>query len=471
MPARTSAPWLALGFLTAAGGCHMPAAHPAGCGGDALPRQAVLARQLAADTAAEATCHPLRCGWSVLTEPGDYLRATAQGIFDKRLGLRLSPDPVPVDPDRPRLDPDELEEEMCKVSGNDLEPGDLRLYVDGGAALAALGHVIDEAACRIDVLMYLWDNDPLGWEVAHRLAAWAGPGRRLRVMVDGGGNLMSGLPPEAPTAEVNRVVCWLAGQPHVELLRTRNPCARFDHRKLVVADGRLAWSGGRNFTRPSFFEDHDLSYTLEGPLAARMAEVFETFWRDQGGEPADPPLPPPAPPTNTAARLVRTRPLERQFAQVLYHAVDRACHHVYVENPYFTDSRLLARLARARRRGADVRVVLTLQSGSAVIDGANRVTANRLLAAGVRVYLYPGMTHVKATAVDGRWAYLGTGNFDALSLRHNRELGLAVGGGPVLDVLEEVLFRPDMRPEWELGEPLPLSAADYTCEVLASLFL
>ena len=58
------------------------------------------------------------------------------------------------------------------------------------------------------------------------------------------------------------------------------------------------------------------------------------------------------------------------------------------------------------------------------------MTANRLLRAGVRVYLYPGMTHVKATTVDGLWAYLGTGNFDALSLRHNRELGLAVGRRP-----------------------------------------
>ncbi len=73
-------------------------------------------------------------------------------------------------------------------------------------------------------------------------------------------------------------------------------------------------------------------------------------------------------------------------------------------------------------------------------------------------------------SVDGRWAYLGTGNFDALSLRHNRELGLAVAGGSVLVALEEHLFLPDFRPEWELTEPLPLTPADYVSEALASLF-
>ena len=110
---------------------------------------------------------------------------------------------------------------------------------------------------------------------------------------------------------------------------------------------------------------------------------------------------------------------------------------MYVENPYLSDSHLIYLLAKARRRGADVRVVLTLKSDTQIFDHANRVTANRLLKAGVRVYLYPGNTHIKAMAVDGVWAYTGTGNFDNLSLRHNRELGLAVFDGPAIRELEE----------------------------------
>ena len=370
------------------------------------------------------------------------------------------------------MDAGVLEREIATKAGNELEPAEIRLLVEGPVALDALHRVIDGAVRRIDVLMYLWDSDPLGEEVAHHLAARAGPGLQVRVLVDGGGNLIDGLPKEASVADVNRVVCWLARQPYVEVVRSRNPVGRFDHRTLGIADGQLAWSGGRNFTGPSFFEYHDLSFTLAGPLAGEMGEIFEDYWERQGGVSRPSPLPAlPALAPNAAARLVRTRPNRRQLAQVLYLAVDRACHHVYVENPYLSDPLLVAKLILARRRGADVRVVMTVNSDSKAVDGSNRVTANRLLRAGVRVYLYPGLTHAKATTVDGLWAYLGTGNFDALSLRHNRELGVAVGSGTLIADLEKSLFFPDFRAEWELTKPLPLTAEDYFYDTVATLFL
>jgi cardiolipin synthase len=465
-------------------GCQAPPARLAGCDKDEplFGRKGVLARQLVADTAVAAASQPVRDTYNLLAELGVDLRAAAAGFYYKWVVLPLSPKPPPIDADRPTLDPAHLEAVLHRSAKSDLQSADIQLFVAGPEALAALSGVIEQAQCRLDVLMYLWDSDPLGEAVAHKLAAHASPQCPVRVLVDGGGNLIDGLPPSASTAEVNRVVCWLARQPHVQVLRTRNANARFDHRKLVVADGRIAWSGGRNFTAPSFFEYHDLSYTLSGPLAADTAALFDEFWRQQGG-PAAPPLPSPEeqrrgvtppvvpPDVDNLARLVRTRPLHRQLAQALYEAVDHARHHVYVENPYFTDPRLLEKLSAARRRGADVRVVLTLHSDSDAVDHSNRVTANRLLRAGVRVYLYPGMTHVKATSVDGLWAYLGTGNFDYLSLRHNRELGVAVAAGPVLAALERELFLPDFRAEWELTEPLPVTATDYWYELLASLFM
>jgi phosphatidylserine/phosphatidylglycerophosphate/cardiolipin synthase-like enzyme len=81
------------------------------------------------------------------------------------------------------------------------------------------------------------------------------------------------------------------------------------------------------------------------------------------------------------------------------------------------------------------------------------------------------MTHVKALAVDGCWAYTGSGNFDPLSLRHDRELGLAISAGPAIAELEQRLFGADCRPEWELHEPLPLAPGDRAAELLANLFL
>jgi cardiolipin synthase len=119
----------------------------------------------------------------------------------------------------------------------------------------------------------------------------------------------------------------------------------------------------------------------------------------------------------------------------------------------------------------DVRAVFTFSTRNDEVNRANRVVATRLRRAGVRVYVYPIMTHVKAAAVDGCWAYLGTGNFDMLSLRHNREIGLSVSAGPLIEEVEERLFETDFRPEWELTHPLPLTCYDYLCELLASLAL
>jgi cardiolipin synthase A/B len=222
----------------------------------------------------------------------------------------------------------------------------------------------------------------------------------------------------------------------------------------------------------AFFRQRDLSLTIAGPLAAELAETFDHDWQEQGGT-TTPPLSrePPAGALPNAARLVATGPDRHDLADAVYTALDHARHHVYVENVYFSDAGVVNRLAKARRRGADVRAVLTVASNSDVYNRVNRVTANRLLRAGVRVYLYPGMTHVKAAAVDGCWAYAGTGNFDPLSMRHDRELGVAVGAGPAIAELEERLFLPAFRDEWELKEPLPISAHDRALDLLAGLFL
>jgi cardiolipin synthase len=468
--------WVAVAglWLVLLAGCRAPAAHIAATNPHCplLSRSKQVACQLVVDSAVELAYHPLQHGRHLLTEPGEHLRAIADSIACKRLAC-LCGAPGPCNA-LGTLNPAALEHELERMTGRPLQPAHIQLYIDGQDALDALHALIDQATCSIDVLMFQWENDCVGRAVASWLAARAGPNLRVRVLVDGGGNLIFGQPEAGKHADVNAVVCELARQPYVELLRTRNPFGRFDHRKLVLVDGQAAWSGGRNLTRDSFFCQHDLSFVLTGPLTHELQECFDSFWREQGGaEPARgggvaARL---AQPANAAARLVCTSPTQLHLAQVVYRAVDRAQGYIYLENVYLSDCRLICKLCRARRRGVDVRVLLTLDAQSPVVNRANRVTANRLLRAGVRVYLYPSMTHVKAAVVDGCWAYLGTANYDNLSMRHNRELGVAIADGPIIGELEEGLFLPDLRPEWELCQPLPLQMGDYACELLANLCL
>ncbi len=437
-----------------------------------VPRHVGLVRRLAADCAVELGHHPVRTVTANLTETADALAAAGRGVAGKRILLPLRGPPGPIDSVRPTLDPVALEAELKRRTGSDLRPAHITFAHDGRGALAPLLAVIDGASCRLDVMMFIWECDDVGRAVARHLAARAAAGVAVRVLVDGGGTVFysdGGGP-----GPVKETVAWLARQPNVSLLRTHDGWARFDHRKLVVADEQTAWTGGRNFRAEAFTRQHDMTLVLTGPLVADLEHQFDCFWEEQGGKAvaarrrAEPPED--CGPECNLARLVGTGPLRHDLADALFLAIDHARDHIYLENPYLCDSRLLLRLAKARRRGVDVRVVLTIDTTPAIVNHANRVTANYLLRAGVRVYLYAGSTHAKALSVDGLWAYTGTGNFDALSLRHDYELGLAIGAGPAIRQLEEELLVPDFRPDWELKEPLPVTARDCASEVLACIF-
>jgi cardiolipin synthase len=466
--------------LTGCQGAAVPFLAPSEYG--APPRNIVACRQIVEDTAVVATHRPFETWWSLITESADHLRAMAQGGLGKRILLPLHGTPCPLPHDPEPLDPSALEADLRQLTGQELNPANVQLYIGGQEALDALEDLIARATHQIDVIMFQWENDPLGEALAARIAARAGPNLRVRVLVDGGGNLFFNEPDDLSTAKCNRVVAALMHHPYIEVVRIRNPFGRYDHRKLVLIDGRLAWSGGRNFSQAAFFEDHDLSFVLEGPLVPRLQQRFEKYWRTQTGSSEGPlhdalAAPEALPPCcdlshpNARARLLFSEPNKRQIARAIYRAVDLAKHRIYVENVYLTDSLLVYKLAQARRRGVDVRVVLTVESTTEIINRANRVVANRLLAAGVRVYLYPGMTHVKALTVDGCWAYVGTGNLDALSFRHNRELGLSISSSPLIGQLEARLFLPDQRPHWELTRPLKVHLCDYYAEMVASLCL
>jgi cardiolipin synthase len=475
-------------LLLCISGCQLPPAQPSGCTPYTAntSRHRVLTRQILCDTGAEIVQHPLRAGRTLLAGEAAWFSSAGRGIFGKRLGMRLHGMPPQLCSYSDGFDPALIEP--------GLQPAAVQLYRDGGEALAALEQLIDSAQFRIDVIMFIWEDDAVGESIAHRLAAAAAANRRVRILVDGGANLifapspatdpLPGSPPSVPSrqekpktaGEVNGAVCWLAHQPGVELIRIRNPCAHFDHRKLVLIDGKAAWAGGRNFTQPGFFVRHDISLTMQGPLVAQWQTMFENYWHEQGGKPecirpqtGETPAPPIV--ANAAARLVENAPTHHSLRQSLYHAIDHANRFVYLENPYLTDNGVIVKLARARRRGVDVRILFTIQSDTSSINHTNKVTANRLLAAGVRVYLYPGRVHTKAALIDGCWGYVGSGNFDLLSLYRNHELGVVFGPGPILYDLNQVLFQPDFNPDWELHAPLPLTVADYAYEMMAAFFL
>ena len=118
-------------------------------------------------------------------------------------------------------------------------------------------------------------------------------------------------------------------------------------------------------------------------------------------------------------RPLRTATGQVEIYRAQLEAINRARSYIYIENAYFGDDMILRALIRARQRGVDVRVIVPAENDSGIMQTSDQVIGNQLLENGARVYVYPGMTHVKAAIYDG-WACLGSANFNKMSLTSAR---------------------------------------------------
>ena len=111
----------------------------------------------------------------------------------------------------------------------------------------------------------------------------------------------------------------------------------------------------------------------------------------------------------------------------------------------------------------DVRVIMPLETDRGLITRDNALAANVMMENGIRVFVYPGMSHVKAAVYDG-WACFGSANFDRLSLRINKEINIATSHPAAVQRLLDELFVPDFARSRELEEPFPERWMDHLME-------
>ncbi len=115
-------------------------------------------------------------------------------------------------------------------------------------------------------------------------------------------------------------------------------------------------------------------------------------------------------------------------------------------------------------------MILPLVGNHGPVNKSNALAANAMLEHGIRVYLYPGMSHVKAAVFDG-WACLGSANWDKLSFRTNKELNIATSHPPAVRELERRVFDVDFEKSVELTEPFPERWSDHLAELVADYVL
>jgi cardiolipin synthase len=222
---------------------------------------------------------------------------------------------------------------------------------------------------------------------------------------------------------------------------------------------------------------HDLMMELRGPVVNELTNEFNKAWAHAGmlGDAGYvlqrlKPNPDSAEETGYPLRVLHTRPSSAEIFRAQRAAIRNARKYILIQNAYLTDDAMLYELAKARRRGVDVRVILPLVGNHGPVNKSNALAANAMMEHGIRVFVYPGMSHVKAAIIDG-WACLGSANWDKLSFRTNRELNIATSHPEYVQALMARIFEPDLNKSVELTEPFPERWSDHLVEVLADYVL
>jgi cardiolipin synthase len=313
------------------------------------------------------------------------------------------------------------------------------LYHDGAACLAALLEAIRSAHTEILLEMYWFGSDATGMRFADALREQAEKGVRVGIAYDAVGSWET----DRRMFDALRTAgCDVREYNPLRPFRWRWPWRvgnRRNHRKLLIVDGQLGMTGGVNLADPwapvaqggGGFRDNLIK--VEGPAVTQMRAIFASTWRS-----ALPHMPPPAAVGSTAVRVLANdrRKNRRRIERAYLHAIRHARRHVLIENSYFIPSWLVRHaLAKAVKRGVDVRILLPQVSDVPAVTFATRRSYQRLLERGVRLYEWgESVLHSKIAVVD-HWCTVGTHNLDYRSWLFNLEINVVIDDRIVADEL------------------------------------
>lgn len=372
------------------------------------------------------------------------------------------------------------EEQLDELTGRAPSKGTIRFLVDGDEFFPRLVDAVEGAERSVDIRIYIFDNDDYATAFADRLKRRS-EDVKIRVLVDGLGTLIAAgatsdsVPPDAVRA--GWIADYLERDSDVDVRVQSNPWLTGDHTKTIVVDNEVAFVGGMNIGREYRYDWHDLMMEVTGPVVDRLQFESDKAWAraglfgdfanvvafikgkketaDRGGYPV---------------RILQTRNFDSDIHKAQIAAIQSAQSYILIENAYFSDDRTVYELAKARRRGVDVRVIIPDRGNHGPLNASNIITINKLLQHGIRVYRYPGMSHVKAAIYDG-WASVGSANFDKLSLKINKELNLATSDPETVNALLDQVFIPDLMMSREVNQPLDVTVATRLAEIVVDELL
>ncbi len=358
----------------------------------------------------------------------------------------------------------------------------IELLSGGAQTFDDIFRAIREARDHVHLEYYIYEPDRIGTALRDLLIEKAKEGVVVRLLLDSLGSRSIGSTFMAPMKEVGIKVALF----HESRIGRRwRPVTNYrTHRKIVVCDGKVGFTGGINITdeedprtRPDAY--HDVHLRIEGSAVRWLQTVFLEDWTYATGEnpqDADKSLPnllPAVEPGDIAVQIVSSGPdsVTEAIHRMHVSAIHSASERVWLTTPYFvpTEPAVMA-LTSAALRGVDVRLLVPRRSDSLIVSAAARSYFGDLIAAGVKVWEYRArMLHSKTMLVDDNLAMIGTANFDARSFKLNFEVMAVVYGSALVRPLA-AQFERDLENSQAVHQKRPASFARRLVDSVARLF-
>ncbi len=354
----------------------------------------------------------------------------------------------------------------------------IRLLISGQEKFDDMFQAISEARSSIHLEYFNFRNDSIAMLLFNLLAEKAAQGVEVRALYDAFGNSSNNRPLK------NRHIRKLRSQgiqiyefdplsfPWINHVFSR------DHRKIVVIDGQIAYTGGMNVAdyyingTEQVGSWRDMHCRIEGDEVNTLQRIFMQIWEKTTGErlqgakyyygqytaPYFTPIDsidtnalPPSPPTQAGIINREPEKTNRIIRSFYYHAIDDAKDSIKLINPYLTLNRKLKRkLREAVERGVKVEIMASTHSDIPLTPDCMFYNLHHLMKKGVEVWMYePGFHHTKVIMVDGRFCTVGSANLNARSLRWDYEENAVIIDRHITQQLCD-LFDADKRDSFRL---------------------
>lgn len=334
------------------------------------------------------------------------------------------------------------------IAGNRIE-----LLQNGDSYFPAMLEAIRGARQTINFEAYIFYSDAVGAQFRDALCERAHAGVEVRVLLDGIGS--STKLDNSYVRDLKNAGCKFTYYHPVRSWRVDRTNRR-THRRVLVVDGRLGFTGSVGFAEKWSGNAHDpqhwrdMQVRIEGPLVAELQAAFQQHWVKAGGEALSGAgqFPRLAPAGDLRAQIVTSQSFSiAPVPLVQATAFTAAEKRIWIVNAYVTPTNdQVQALVAAVRRGVDVKLLAPgAHDDQPLTKSAGRAAYGKLLEGGVKIYEYqPTMIHTKAMVVDGLFTFFGSSNLDARSSEINEELDLAVYDAGFAREVEQ-MFAEDLK--------------------------